>query len=189
MAPEEPLQTSILYRLTTCGSGFYRVAIMQVLFAIGAELREQLRENDDLGSVPPRHDLLKLTEEYHTWHFRCIEAGETNIKGYVFAVLMSAHNRGMMKGFNDAEMAAFLTSHVHEAEEKCRNALERMLAQLQSENNVDLPDQMSLETLTGSVDGWGALVSYPVPCLPFRLARYRLGINQSPLNVPSANEK
>ena len=83
-----------LARLTVCGFGFFRTVAIQASFLIAVELKIQLQKGDSLGPVPLRPDLLSVLDDAKAWSLRCIEAGETNIKGYLLMCLVAAQIEG-----------------------------------------------------------------------------------------------
>ncbi|KAF2646535.1 hypothetical protein P280DRAFT_544881 [Massarina eburnea CBS 473.64] len=153
-SPESSANTDYIERLGTCASGFIRISILQSMFVVAVELREKLKEDEGLGPVPLRPDLLAIVENAVVWQFKCIEAGETNIKGYIFTTLISASIEGLMKGLNRDALASFLIEHVHEAEEQCIVILRNMLDQLNPDRNVDSLGQIPLDTTPISLEGW-----------------------------------
>ncbi|KAF1948367.1 hypothetical protein CC80DRAFT_585101 [Byssothecium circinans] len=163
MHSEGPLEEGILGRLCICASGFLRISVLQALLLASVELRQQVKDDDGFGPVPLRRDLLAIVQDGKTWHLKCVEAGETNIKGYIFAVLLCANIEGLMKGLERPELAAFLISHAHEAELQCFEILKNMLDQSQPEQNIESLGQMSLETTPGSLEGWDFMVSGAAP--------------------------
>ena len=75
-----------LARLACCGSGPFRITSSRHFFFFfffffcrsGAET--QLQEDDSLGPITLRRDLLSVLYDAKNWNLQCIEAGETNIK-------------------------------------------------------------------------------------------------------------
>ena len=152
-----------LARLTACGSGFFRTVAMQASFFIAVELKTQLQEEESLGPVPLRPDLLSVLDDAKTWSLRCIEAGETNIKGYLFMCLVAAQIEGLMRGLGKDEFPELLVKAAEEAEERCLPILEEKAAQGQTEGSVDGLNQTSLNTPPELMEDWDFMVSQEPP--------------------------
>lgn len=147
-----------LARLTVCGSGFYRTVSLQASILISVEARTQLQE-ESLGPVSVRPDLLPVVEDVKTWSFRCIEAGETNIKGYLLTHAIKAQIEGLMRGQGKDEVVRSLAKAVDDAEELCFPVLQEMAAQAQVEGTVvDHAYQSPSDTPHGVSEGWDFLV-------------------------------
>ncbi|GJD03329.1 C6 transcription factor [Colletotrichum higginsianum] len=120
---------SDLPRLASCSSGFYQTATFHAALLIALELRSQLQEEDEcslLGPTPLRPDLMSVMEEARMWCLRVIEAGETNVKGYLLMNLVAAQIRSMMGLMKKDEVTGELIKAVKGVEEKCLPILERM---------------------------------------------------------------
>ncbi|KAJ0272936.1 hypothetical protein COL940_010165 [Colletotrichum noveboracense] len=120
---------SDLPRLASCSSGFYQTATFHAALLIALDLRSQLQEEEEyslLGPTPLRPDLMSVMEEARMWCLRVIEAGETNVKGYLLMNLVAAQIRSMMGLMKKDEVAGELIKAVKGVEEKCLPILERM---------------------------------------------------------------
>ncbi|KAI8180774.1 Transcription factor lepE [Colletotrichum sp. SAR 10_86] len=120
---------SDLPRLASCSSGFYQTATFHAALLIALDLRSQLQEEEEyslLGPKPLRPDLMSVMEEARMWCLRVIEAGETNVKGYLLMNLVAAQIRSMVGLMKKDEVAGELIKAVEGAEEKCLPILERM---------------------------------------------------------------
>ncbi|KAL4818056.1 hypothetical protein BDW67DRAFT_190158 [Aspergillus spinulosporus] len=117
-----------LPRLIACSSGFYPGAVSHAAIMIAMELRAQLQEDAGLNPVPLRPDLLSVLDDVKAWCLRVIEAGETNVKGYLLMSLVVAQVRGLMDGLRDGgdQMKEALVLAVEEAGKTCLPILERM---------------------------------------------------------------
>ncbi|CAG7994891.1 unnamed protein product [Penicillium salamii] len=115
-------------RLTRCGSGFFRIAPMHCSFLIAVELRSQVLEEEGLGPVCLRPDLMSVIQEAKTLSLRCIEVGETNIKGYLFMSLVSTQLDALMQGVAREEIPKWMVQAAEDAEEKCLSILEGIAA-------------------------------------------------------------
>lgn len=120
-------------RLASHGAGFCRNAGIQVSMLLLAELRAQLREEAETSFSRAnrsllRPDLLAMVTEAKEWTLRSINAGETNVKGYLFASMVSAQIDGMMKGLEgDEALARALVEAAEEVVDRCVPLLEEML--------------------------------------------------------------
>ncbi|KAF4633621.1 hypothetical protein G7Y89_g4495 [Cudoniella acicularis] len=154
-----------LARLAACGSGFYRNVAVQATLLIAIELRTQIQEDESLGPVRLRSDLLSILDESKTWSLQCIEAGEVNMKGYLFMCVLAAHIEGLIRGIGKDDIPALLIKAAEEASEKCLPILEKMAAG----GSVDDPHQMSLNAPPGGMEDWDFMMS----SAPFNQAKMR----------------
>ncbi|KAK8080828.1 hypothetical protein PG997_008646 [Apiospora hydei] len=92
-----------LNRLATNSCGFFRNATTKASMLIPVELQYQALENDGLGLLTPRPDLLAAVRDTSVWAMRRIRAGETNTKGYIMCRAMVTYVEGLAAG---AEAAA-----------------------------------------------------------------------------------
>lgn len=138
-----------LARMIKCGSGFFRIATYQAALLIATELRAQLQDEDySLSPSPLRPGLHAVLEEAKLWAVRCIEAGETNVKGHLFLVLIAAQIEALMvrrggpglasnkDDGDDADSrftADMLLKAAREAVEQCLPILEDKARQLQQQ--------------------------------------------------------
>jgi hypothetical protein len=152
-----------LPRLTVCGSGFFRNVAIQASLLIAVELKTQLQEEESLGPVSLRLDLLSVLDDAKAWSLQCIEAGETNIKGYLLLCLIAAQIEGLMRGIGKDEFPELLVKAAEEAEERCLPILEEKATQSQTEGTVDDLNQMSLNILSEPIEDWDFMVSQELP--------------------------
>ncbi|KAL4747316.1 hypothetical protein BDW72DRAFT_206607 [Aspergillus terricola var. indicus] len=117
-----------LPRLIACSSGFYPAAVSHAAVMIAMELRAQLQEDAGLNPVPLRPDLLCVWDDVKAWCLRVIEAGETNVKGYLLMSLVVAQVKGLIDGLRDGgdQMREALVLAVERAGKTCLPILERM---------------------------------------------------------------
>ncbi|KAJ6111446.1 hypothetical protein N7523_007507 [Penicillium sp. IBT 18751x] len=133
-----------LTRLAQCGSGPFRTTAMQACFLIASELKAQLQEEDGLGPVPLRRDLLGVIEDYKNWNLKCIEAGETNTKGYLLTCLIYTQISALMMGASKEDLPHMLLQAAEDAETLCLSILEERAGRGQ-ENGLDLDEINDLE--------------------------------------------
>jgi hypothetical protein len=147
-----------LTRLTICGSTFFRIAATQACFAVAAELKAQLQEDDSLGPVMLRPDLTSIMNEVKIWYIHCIEAGETNVKGYLFISLVDAQVNCLTQGVPKDDMPKLLVQAAESAQETCLSILERAV---ESDSSHGL-NEMSLDKETVDMESWDFLVSHVI---------------------------
>lgn len=116
---------SDLARLCRCGAGFFRAFTFHASTFLTVELRAQLQEEDSVL----RPDLLTIPEDAAAFYLRCIEAGETGIKGYLLLKVLIAQISGVKRGAGGTEMHSLLGKAAEEAVETCLLVLERIAGQ------------------------------------------------------------
>jgi hypothetical protein len=146
-------------RLTVCGSGFFRNVLLQAGLVIAMEIKMQLQEEDSLGVMPVRPDLLSVLKQTDNWSLERIRAGETNIKGYMGVCIIHAHIEALKNNLSKEEMSLQLFNVTTEAVEVCLSILKELLAQVQPDESVDGLDYLTLETPSELTEDWGFLVS------------------------------
>ena len=121
-----------IHRLASHGADFCRNAGFQVSMLLLGELHAQIREETETSAFPVdrsllRPDLLAMVTEAKDWTMRSITAGETNVKGYLFASMVSAQIEGMMEGLEGEEaLAQILVKAAGEVVDKCVPLLEML---------------------------------------------------------------
>lgn len=144
-------------RLATCGNGFLRTSTFQASFLLAGELLNQFKEEEGLGPVTLRPDLLAVLNEAKDWSFRCIEAGETNIKGYMLNCLLASYLDGLMRGLDQPELSELLIKRAEDAEATCSAILEQ--ATLQGQTRPNDPRALSADSLVDPMGEWDYRVS------------------------------
>ena len=123
-------------RLIACGSGFFRTSAFQASLLVAMELKAQLEEEkDSLGPVALRPDLMSILTEAKVWSLRCIEAGETNMKGYLGSCVILAQIQGLLRRVGEDELAELLIKAAEEAEEMALLILEAKAGGRQSDED------------------------------------------------------
>lgn len=150
-----------LPRLVVCGSGLLRTVAIQAGFIIVIELKTQLQEETSLGPVSLRPDLLDTINEARIWNLKCVEAGDVNMKGYLFICLAIAHVNALRQGQVGDELAASLVKAAEGAAEECAGILEHMATDqlLGCQNEAGGLSSMSLATPPELVQDWDFMVS------------------------------
>jgi hypothetical protein len=149
VSPGTGLEQTDLERLVICGRGFYRIVHWQAAVLVAVELRTQLQEEQSLGPVLLRPDLLSVLKDAEAWCLRSIEVGETNVKGYLLICLVNAEIGGLMRGLGKDELRASLVKAAEDSEDRCLPILEAMAAHGQigetaetTENAFNMPEDM-----------------------------------------------
>ncbi|KAE8381978.1 hypothetical protein BDV26DRAFT_49287 [Aspergillus bertholletiae] len=146
-------------RLAICGNGYLRMFGMQSSLAIAAELTTQLQEEERLGPVFLRTDLLTVVNGSKEWLFRSIEAGETNIKGYVLVELIEAKITGLRQGLAHDQLVMLLLKAAMDAEAKCLRILEESAAQGQTEGFLNGLSKVGPDMASQSMDDWDLMMT------------------------------
>ncbi|THV48733.1 hypothetical protein BGAL_0231g00160 [Botrytis galanthina] len=146
-----------LSRLTICGSGLLRTMATQAGFIIAMEIKTQLQEETSLGPISLRPDLLDALQGAKTWNMRCIEAGEVNMKGYLFICLAIAHIDALRQSQVGEELAASIVSAAERAVDECAEVLERMATH--GLNETESLSKMSLATPTELMGDWDFMMT------------------------------
>jgi hypothetical protein len=141
-----------------------------------------------LGPAMLRPDLFSVLGEAKAWYLRVLEAGETNVKGYLLMSLVAAQIEGLMRGLGKIEMAELLIKAAENVEEKCWPILQQIHAALGREKGAagngaehDLQEEL-LDASAQAMEGdWGFMVSSPPPggrrnCVPVYLLHLWLTI-------------
>lgn len=161
--PSASSEKDDLHRLTICGAGVFRLASIQCCFLIAAELRNQLRDEDNLGSVPLRRDLLTIIEDSGEWAWKCLVAGETNTKGYLMLSLMNTQIQGLMVRAPDDEFPVLFMHAAEKALAKCLALFEERLGEGENlQMDLDAANDMDFESLFGK-GGWNFMVELSIP--------------------------
>lgn len=115
-------------RFTRCGSAaaFFRSAAFHANLTVAQELKTQLREQESLGPAMLRPDLLSVLEDAKHFALQCVDAGETNVKGYLFICLIAAQIHSLQHGMGQEEVRHAVIQAVEDALEICLHRLEQM---------------------------------------------------------------
>lgn len=159
----------LLPRLATCSAGFYPTVAIQAALLIAVELRTQLQEEEMfLGPAMLRPDLFSVLGEAKAWCLRVLEAGETNVKGYLLISLVAAQIEGLMRGLGKTEMAELLVKAAENVEERCWPILREIHAALGQEEGTaesgaqhDLQQELLDAPGQAMEEDWGFMVSTP----------------------------
>jgi hypothetical protein len=159
-SPETNSEWEGLPRLAICCSGFYPTVAIQAAFLIAIELRAQGQEDESLGPVVLRQDLMSVLDGAKDWCLSAVQAGETNVKGFLLMSVVTAQILGLIRGVGQDEVAKLLMEAVENVEKECLPILEQMAAALdQGESTAGDIQQGSMSTPLGDLEGWAFMVS------------------------------
>ncbi|KAL4899859.1 hypothetical protein BDW74DRAFT_188880 [Aspergillus multicolor] len=130
-------------RFVECGFGFFRTGSMVATMFVSLELKTQLQDEDSLGPSPYRVDLFSLLCDAKERSWNMIECGETNVKGYLLACLVTAQIEGLMKGVKPSGLPEYLLRAAEAAEERCLAFMEEKAGQGQAGGNTEVLDELS----------------------------------------------
>ncbi|KAH7129501.1 hypothetical protein B0J13DRAFT_509852 [Dactylonectria estremocensis] len=145
-------------RLTACGSTFFRTIAIQACLLISADIRAQLKEEATLGPVTLRPTLLPILEEVKIWCLRCLEAGETNMKGYLVACMIYGDVQALIGGLSGSEVPKILVKAAEEAVDNALAILEEKAALDQPQEAPFAMPEMSLDAPSELIEGWDFMV-------------------------------
>ncbi|CRL26687.1 Fungal transcriptional regulatory protein, N-terminal [Penicillium camemberti] len=146
-------------RLTMCGSGFLHTPFLHSSVIIAIGLKIQILEEEGLGPVSLRPDLLSAIQDAKALSLECIKIGGTNIKGYLFMSLISTQLDALMQGVPEDELPKLLIKAAEEAEDKCLSILEPMAAKGQNEKTGDASEPESTTLLPDMSDDWDSMMT------------------------------
>ncbi|KAF1938229.1 hypothetical protein EJ02DRAFT_469100 [Clathrospora elynae] len=143
-----------LARLSRCGSGFFRTFAFHASTFLAVELRARLQEDDDDMSTMST-PLSTIAEEAANWYLRCMEAGETGLKGYLLLRLLTAYVDATKRHLHRTEMPALLVQASEQAAEICLPMLEAMAGgQQQVPDAADMVDGSDFQLSPEFMEDW-----------------------------------
>ncbi|KAL4994910.1 hypothetical protein BDV10DRAFT_197100 [Aspergillus recurvatus] len=128
-------------RFAECGFGFFRTGAMIATMFVSLELKAQLQDEDSLGPSPYRGDLFSLLCDAKDRCWNMIECGETNVKGYLLACLVTAQIEGLMQGVEASKLPERLLRAAEEAEDRCLALMEEKADLGQNGGSLELVDE------------------------------------------------
>jgi hypothetical protein len=152
-------------RFVTCSSGFFRTATWLSSIVLLLDLRNQVQEDDTFSPTPLQPDVFNMMQDSKPWTLKCIEAGETNIKGHLITSLVLAQIKGIMNRVPKDDMAQAMIGAGEEAAREALAVFESLVAQL--EPDVDF--QALSDPAIDFGEEWNLMVSKTC-CV--RLTRY-----------------
>lgn len=150
-----------LARLALRGSSIFRITAFQASLVIATEVKSKLQEEDMLGPGLRllRGDLVTLLRDAKSWSLRCIEVGETNMKGYLLICLITAYIEGLKQEFSKDELGASLAQAAADAANACSVILGQMVAPGGVEDPAADDTGQSLPMTGDAAEGWDLMVS------------------------------
>ena len=139
-------------RLSLTGGGFFRYIPHQANVLIAVELQNQLHEDRGFCTPTARPDLLNVLKDGKEWALQRIQAGETNVKGYLLAVALSAHVDATLQGMGKDECAQCMVSRTREAGRLCLDILRQIADGIAPELSPNI-NQAELGPVDGG-DDW-----------------------------------
>lgn len=118
-----PSKETDLARLCRCTAGFFRMYAFHGATFLATELRTRIQEDeDDLDALPP--PLQNIVDDAANWYLRCIQAGETGMKGYLLLRLIGTWIHATKHHMNRSELPALLVDASEQAAGICIPILE-----------------------------------------------------------------
>ncbi|OAQ60606.2 C6 transcription factor [Pochonia chlamydosporia 170] len=155
----QPNNSTWLFRLTTCSSGFYPTVAIQAVLLIGLELRAHIQEDDGLGHAPLRPDLLSVLEDGLKWCMEVIEAGETNIKGCLLISLVVSHVGGLRERLGPEVITRELMNSTEDILGTCLGKLEERAASYGYGGAEGNEEERGLTTPSDAMEDWSFMMS------------------------------
>lgn len=146
-------------RLSATGGGFFRYIPHQASVLIGVELQNQIQEDVAFGLPTARPDLLNVLHDANLWAVQRVQAGETNIKGFVLTVALSAHIDASLQGLDTTGCEQHVLKQALQAGYECRDILKQDNAGIAEESTSFGTDQFGLDTMGDADEDWEAVSS------------------------------
>ncbi|KAI1336005.1 hypothetical protein F5Y15DRAFT_215852 [Xylariaceae sp. FL0016] len=116
-------------RLMVCCGGSYRSILSQSAILIALELQIELQDDDAISHPMPRPDLLQILRHAVVYNFARVQAGETNVKGFLFATALSTHVSALMEGRRDDAIVEPILKAALRTEHQCFEILKKEAGQ------------------------------------------------------------
>ncbi|KAI4937723.1 hypothetical protein J4E85_000158 [Alternaria conjuncta] len=119
-----PSETDFV-RMCMCTAGFFRMYTFHGSTFLAAELRMRIQEDEgDLDALPS--SLINIVDDAANWYLRCMEAGETGMKGYVLLRLVGAWIDAESHHVDNSDLPALLVGAAEDAAQVCIPILEAL---------------------------------------------------------------
>lgn len=155
---DQPHMEDDLPRLCKNGSGFFRAFTFQASTMLAVEIRAQVQEDDSVGTIAIRPDLLAVLDNASNWYLQCMEAGATSVKGYLLLRLLAVQINALMRHVRKDELPGILVEATEEAGARTLGLLARMSGHANDTGGVegmDLDPRMSAD----SMEDWDLMMS------------------------------
>ena len=114
-----------LARMCRCTAGFFRMYTFHGATFLANEVRIRIQEDeDDLHASPL--PLRNIVGDAADWYLRCIQAGETGIKGYLLLRLIGVWIDATKHNMSQSDLSALLVEASEQAAEVCIPILEAL---------------------------------------------------------------
>lgn len=154
-----------LRRLIMCTSGFFPTGATHASLLIALELWTQLKDEGGLEPAPLRPDLLDVLRDSTDWCLQAIQAGETNVKGYLLMCMISTQIDGLTRCLKKTQIADLLFEAVGHVEARCLPILRTMLMASSEEwsekSHFDSGEFLYADLPNTSSEDFGCFVSTP----------------------------
>ncbi|KAH8171055.1 fungal specific transcription factor domain-containing protein [Sarocladium implicatum] len=138
-----------LARLVTNGSGFYRTVALHASLLLTAVLHAQLKEDESTGfGSPLRPDLLSVLDDAKVWCLKCLQSGETNVRGNILICVLKTAIDGPLNGIPQTEMTPHLFKAAGDAVAQCLPILEEKAAQYGADVELEMVSSEGAQTST-----------------------------------------
>ncbi|KNG51589.1 c6 zinc finger domain-containing protein [Stemphylium lycopersici] len=118
-----PADDTDVSRMSRCTAGFFRAYAFHAATFLAAEWRMRLQdEQDDVDLMSG--SLSSVVEDASSWYLRCIQAGETGVKGYLLLRLLEAWIDGTKRQVSKADLPVLLVKASEQAVDICMPILE-----------------------------------------------------------------
>ena len=148
-----------LVRLCRCGAGFFRTFAFHASTFLGVEVRAQVQDEYDISSVPLHTNLYSVLNDASSWYLRCMEAGETGVKGYLLLQLLIAQVDATKRHVHQSELPSLLVKAADGAAEKCLPLLEGMAGQEQALDGDGTSDDFDFQVAPDFMEDWDLVMS------------------------------
>jgi len=158
--PSEILSTEgdDLARFALCGAGFWRLLATQPSMVAALELQMVAQEDQGLGPPLFRPDLLNILRHSLPYYLSRIEAGETNVKGYLFITALAGHVQAAMDGRTGQQLLEPILTAAIRTEKLCFEILKRQAGSAGLEDataSEPSDDPFNWDSLITVDGGWG----------------------------------
>ncbi|KAL4728078.1 hypothetical protein ACLX1H_004798 [Fusarium chlamydosporum] len=118
-------------QFVVCSSGFFRTATWLASIILLLDLRSQVQEDDTLSPTPLQPDVFNMMQDSKPWTLKCVEAGETNIKGHLITSLVLTQIKSTINRLPKDEMAQNMILAGEEAAREALAVFETLVVQLE----------------------------------------------------------
>ena len=143
-----------LARFTVCAAGFWRLIASQSSMIVILELQTTMQEEDSIGPPTPRPDLLNVLRHSLPLYLSRIQAGETNVKGYLFAAALAGHVQGLIDGLSGSKVTEPILSAAMKTEKICFDILKQQLESAERADGSSNAEQFAWDSLMATNGEW-----------------------------------